>query len=207
MSRENPIYPKMPPEKCHGCSRRYLKSEAVLRECPDCQTQRYCKAKTTNCRDFGYVYKAHDSDKLECPQCGEPRLCTRKHAHNWGYEVCQVHGAGSPAKGRFGGRPTKDTRPRGPSLPTERMQERFYEAMADPHLLSARQDIAVARSFLHELYEVGAMPPPRAWKRVRQAWTAMEATLTITDPERRVREFTKATMELREAIEEADKAA
>jgi hypothetical protein len=81
------------------------------------------------------------------PQCTamskRSRQQCRRHAVT-GYNVCQMHGAGSPKQGRPGGRPPKD--PLGgryARLLPERMLTRYQQAIADPAKLELMQEIAL----------------------------------------------------------------
>jgi len=66
-----------------------------------------------------------------------------------GYNVCQVHGAGSPKKGRPGGRPIVHGR-YSKKLP-ERLRERYEESLSDSELLSLRHELALCDSRLEDL--------------------------------------------------------
>lgn len=77
------------------------------------------------------------------------KRCKRTAVHNYGYKVCQKHGAGSPAKGRPGGRPPKNGKYR---LPPE-VAKRHQKALEDPELLSLNEEIALVRRRMSDLAE------------------------------------------------------
>lgn len=88
-----------------------------------------------------------------------------------GYPVCQVHGAGSPKKGRPGGRPI-ETGLHSNKLP-ERMREKFLEARSDPELLNLRDSLALLDSRLEDiLIRVDTGESGAAWTNVRKAMDA-----------------------------------
>jgi len=66
-----------------------------------------------------------------------------------GYNVCQVHGAGSPKKGRPGGRPPIHGR-YSTRMPKDLVQV-FEEMKKDPDLLALKDDLALIQLRLEEL--------------------------------------------------------
>lgn len=205
MSREHPKHPRNT-EKCHSCGRRYTEDEHQARSCPDCGAQRYCHAKTTKCRDCGHRFPEREEDLTECPECGEDRRCYRRPVYRWGYEVCQVHGAGSPAKGRPGGKPPK-SRPRSYSLPREDLVEYYKKALEDKELLSTRQDIAVSVAFLQDILNSGFSPPGKHWAKLQRAWGEFQDAQAIPDPAERGAAMVKAVREVGHLIEQGEKSA
>lgn len=88
-----------------------------------------------------------------------------------GYRVCQVHGAGSPKKGRPGGRPI-ETGIHSSKLP-ERMREKYLEAIGDPELLNLRSSIALVDARLEDLLgRVDSGESGAAWVNVRKCLDA-----------------------------------
>jgi hypothetical protein len=90
------------------------------------------------------------------PQCAARRSsgeyrCTGYAVHNYGYRTCCKHGAGSPAKGRPGGRPPS-VLPRKYELQDDLMT-RFEKAVNDPDLLSLDREIALIDTRLTQLAE------------------------------------------------------
>lgn len=88
-----------------------------------------------------------------------------------GYKVCQVHGAGSPKKGRPGGRPITTGR-HSDKLP-ERLRERYFAALGDSQLTELRDEIALTDARLEDVIgrvdtgESGAL-----WAAVQKAMDA-----------------------------------
>ena len=113
-----------------------------------------CIARTKNCRKCGYRYVKGDKSN-NCPQCGEERRCGRYKVT--GMTVCQMHGGGSPKKGRPGGRPPMDGSVRRSMLP-QRMWGAYDDAMEDRHLLILRRDLAQAEARMAELLEIAQTP-------------------------------------------------
>jgi len=88
-----------------------------------------------------------------------------------GYRVCQVHGAGSPKKGRPGGRPI-ETGIHSSKLP-ERMREKYLEAIGDPELLNLRSSIALVDARVEDrLGRVDSGESGAAWVNVRKCLDA-----------------------------------
>lgn len=83
-----------------------------------------------------------------------------------GYNVCQVHGAGSPHKGRPGGRPIVHGR-YSKHLP-ERLAGKFQDAMRDPNLLDLRSEVALLDIRIGELVEAlgGDVPDHESWSAI-----------------------------------------
>lgn len=85
-------------------------------------------------------------------QCTAKAKRTGERCKRWavtGYTVCQVHGAGSPFKGRPGGRPPIHGR-YSKHLP-RRLAGRYKEALEDQELLSLRSEAALIYSRLTEV--------------------------------------------------------
>jgi hypothetical protein len=83
-----------------------------------------------------------------------------------GYTVCRMHGAGSPKKGKPGGRPIKTGR-HSKWLPKD-LLERYEEGLADPDLLALKDEIAALDARIGQVggrLNTGEGPP--AWDAVR----------------------------------------
>lgn len=84
-----------------------------------------------------------------------------------GYNVCQVHGAGSPKKGRPGGRPIKNGR-HSRKMP-ERLREKYEESLSDSELLALRDEIALCDTRLEDLLgRVDSGESGAAWVNARK---------------------------------------
>lgn len=106
-----------------------------------------CTAMTKNCRVCGYRYPANSKDVTHCPQCGKERQCERKATK--GYKVCQVHGSGSPAQGRPGGKPSF-VATRLNALP-ERLRPTYEASIDDPCLLEFQRDLALSEALITDM--------------------------------------------------------
>jgi len=125
-----------------------------------------CTARTKNCRACGHRYVKGDKSH-NCPQCGEERRCGRYKVT--GMQVCQMHGGGSPKKGRPGGRPPKDGSVRRSMLP-QRMWSTFDAAMEDRHLLILRTDLAQLETRMEDLVQIADTPEcGYVWKALETA--------------------------------------
>ena len=88
-----------------------------------------------------------------------------------GYNVCQVHGAGSPKKGRPGGRPIIHGR-YSKKLP-ERLREKYEESRSDPELLALRDELALCDTRLEDLLgRVDSGESGAAWVNARKCLDA-----------------------------------
>lgn len=63
-----------------------------------------------------------------------------------GYTVCQMHGAGSPYKGRAGGRPLKNGMYS--KKASKQLRELYEEFLGDEHLTDLDDDVAMLRALL-----------------------------------------------------------
>ena len=125
-----------------------------------------CTARTKNCRKCGHRYVKGDKSH-NCPQCGEERRCGRYKVT--GMDVCQMHGGGSPKKGRLSGRPPKDGSVRRSMLP-QRMWGAYDDAMEDRHLLILRRDLAQTEARMEELLKIAETPECGfVWKSLQTA--------------------------------------
>ena len=89
-----------------------------------------------------------------------------------GYTVCQVHGAGSPNKGRPGGRPIVHGR-YSKRLP-ERLAGKYEEAARDPELLALRDEIALIDARIGELLErIDTGESETAWFKLSRKYADM----------------------------------
>ncbi len=113
-----------------------------------------CTARTKNCRKCAHRYVKGDKG-WNCPQCGAERRCERYKVT--GISTCQMHGGGSPKKGRPGGRPPMDGSIRRSMLP-QRMWSTFDAAMEDRHLLILRQDLAQVETRMEDLLKIAETP-------------------------------------------------
>jgi hypothetical protein len=140
-----------------------------------------CKARTKTCRKCEHRYSKDEYELWECPECGEPRQCQRPA--NTGYEVCQVHGGGSPHKGRFPGNPPKKGKPRRYHLPTG-LIERYETALEDPDLLSLRDDLAVVEARIGTLLEnINELVPGDTWDKLQKEWSDFQDAQALADTE------------------------
>lgn len=90
---------------------------------------------------------------------GRPQCIGKNHANGYrcqryavlGYSVCQVHGAGSPFKGRPGGRPPTIFKYK-KNMPAD-LASRYEEAVSDERLLSLDNEIALITTRITQLLE------------------------------------------------------
>lgn len=101
-----------------------------------------------------------------------------------GYEVCRFHGAGTPSKGKLGGRPIKTGR-YSKHLPT-RLAARYNEAQNDPDLLQLRDEVALLDTRIGELLvSLQDGDTRKLWTDLQDAWSDLEMAQVETDPERK----------------------
>ena len=97
-----------------------------------------------------------------------------------GYKVCQVHGSGSPGKGRAGGRPIVTGR-YSTRLP-ERLVHRYAEALSDSRLLELRDEIALVDARIAELIErLTTGESGQGWREVQGLYAALTAAVPTGD--------------------------
>jgi hypothetical protein len=83
-----------------------------------------------------------------------------------GYAVCWKHGAGSPKRGKAGGRPIEHGR-HSKWLPA-RLLESYRESLADPELLALKDEIAALDARIAQVGErLNTGEGPSAWDQVR----------------------------------------
>jgi hypothetical protein len=113
-----------------------------------------CKAKTKTCRKCKYRYIKKDNGCTNCPKCNEVRRCGKRAVT--GYEVCGSHGAGSPKKGRPGGRPRESmlSKPRSKKDILEQSNPRFGEAIrsyfSDEKAMNVNAELGIIMQMLSE---------------------------------------------------------
>ena len=101
-------------------------------------------------------------------QCTAKAKSTGKQCRrnaNTGYNVCQVHGAGSSKKGRPGGRPVEHGRYADSFK--GKLREKFIESYEDGNPLDLLPELAVQRTLLQNYitrFEVGLSPTGRDLK-------------------------------------------
>lgn len=100
-----------------------------------------------------------------------------------GYRVCQVHGAGSPYKGRpGGGQWTKEGR-YSKYLPA-RLAGRYQEAKADTELLALREEISLVDSRLADLLlRVDTHEAGHLWKELQRIHEEFKEATAKADTE------------------------
>lgn len=108
-------------------------------------------------------------------QCTAKSKASGQRCKRWavtGYRVCQVHGAGSPHKGRPGGRPVTNGR-WSKQLPT-RLLERYETSARDAELLALREEIALVDSRIGDvLSRVDSGESGAIWQAVGLAYAAL----------------------------------
>lgn len=93
-----------------------------------------------------------------------------------GFPVCQVHGSGSPRKGKPGGRPIVHGR-YSKYLP-DRLAARYLEAQADVRLLELRDEIGLVDARIAELLErLSSGESGQGWREVQAAYAGLKATI------------------------------
>jgi len=113
-----------------------------------------------------------------------------------GYTVCQVHGAGSPRKGRPGGGPPIAGGRYSRHIPT-RLLNKYKEAVEDTELLALRQDIALVDARLSDLLErVDTGEAGHLWRAAQQALFDFKAATAA----KRQLEQQKAFMHLEQTL-------
>lgn len=131
---------------------------------------RFCGARTRRCRQCGHRYGKEERELWQCPDCGEPRPCRRRVVEPG--QRCNLHG-GASLKGLDSpvlthGRHSK-------YLPA-RLQERYEEALADPDLISLRDEIALLDTRIAELVSgMDAADSRELWEGVGVAYASLVA--------------------------------
>jgi len=107
---------------------------------------------------------------------GETHRATMQKPGSRGYSVCWQHGAGR--RGRPGGRPIIHGR-YSQKLP-DRLAGRYLEALADPHLLALREEVALTDTRIADLLErVDTGESGELWRGLKEAWREFEQARLI----------------------------
>lgn len=104
-----------------------------------------CGARTRRCRQCGHRYGKEEYELWQCPECGEPRACRRRVVEPG--QRCLFHG-GASLKGLVA---PSFTHGRYSKYIPARLQGRYEEALADPDLISLRDEIALVDTRISEL--------------------------------------------------------
>lgn len=97
-----------------------------------------------------------------------------------GYTVCQVHGAGSPYKGRPGGGPLKHGR-FSKFLPT-RMLDNYEEYLQDSEIIAIRETMSLAYARLADLLgRVDKGESGLLWKKARECFKSLKKSMSDKD--------------------------
>ena len=114
-------------------------------------------------------------------QCKAKAKSTGNQCRRWavdGFEVCQVHGAGSPKQGRPGGRPILPGGGRHSKYLPVRLAARYEESQNDPELLSMRDDIALIETRVADLLKrVDSNEAGLWWGKLRSAYDDLVAAM------------------------------
>ncbi len=115
--------------------------------------QHRCHANNKRCnsKDCEYRYKKTDNrwqDGGVCPDCGTNRRC--RSMATKGYNVCRMHGSGSPNINKPAGRPMLPQNVRKKYLPT-RLKETYELALHDPLLIEFQRDLALQETIITDL--------------------------------------------------------
>lgn len=116
-------------------------------------------------------------------QCKAKSKQSGQRCKNWaipGYKVCRMHGAGTPKKGKPGGRPPKNGK-WSEKLPTN-LLALYEEARSDPNLLALTEEIAVVDARLGEKMEgLGQEPLSATWDKVADYATEINLAMRAGD--------------------------
>jgi len=118
-----------------------MSEQVIVKHTPTPSIERkawMCEARIKTCRECEYRYKKEDYDLWHCPVCGADRHCRNRKVT--GYNVCRLHGAGTPSQGKVPGRPRKNRY--GEALPSNILKD-YENSLRDPELLALRDNIAL----------------------------------------------------------------
>lgn len=137
-----------------------------------------CQARVKTCRECEFRFTKEHSELWDCPECGASRRCQRRAVT--GYNVCQVHGAGSPKQDREGGRKAKDGL-RSQNIP-ERLLSTYESISSDDRLLELRRDIELVELRINDLLtRVSTGESGDAWKKIDSAHKQLNKAYKIND--------------------------
>lgn len=142
------------------------------------------------------------SDAKKCTATSRRTGARCGNAAVTGYDVCRMHGAGSPHKGRPGGRPVEHARYS--RLQHERLGEMLAELEGDPDPLNIYPELAAARALFvdfvnrydawltallawHESFNEKENPKPRQMLDLSDAVRHLEAIARIAQREKKLR--------------------
>ena len=122
----------------------------------------------------------------KCPICGRPRKCQKPAVY--GYDVCMVHGAGRPGKGKVGGGTARIEKAKrilgqGRAASFGLWQEIFDDILKDKTLATYENNIAQAELRIRQLNNRVKKSPEESeqlWKQTKAALRAYEAIRQIT---------------------------
>jgi len=137
-----------------------------------------CQARKKTCRKCGLRFTKEHSDMWDCPVCGETRRCQRKAVS--GFNVCQVHGAGSPKQGR-GLKPLPRDGLRTDHIP-KRLLSVYEQMSSDDRLLSLRRDIELVELRINDLLtRVSTGESGDSWKKFKTAHSQLRKAYKMGD--------------------------